>query len=82
MLAVAGVVENGDVANKTGTSGVAILTRHSGFYVFGSSSTIASRAKPKKISRLSYAVPMKSKQGFILAHAPEEVEWYNPPLIS
>ena len=75
------VARNGDVANKVGTSGLAILARHYGipFYIFGPSTTIdmecASGAdikielrKPEEIKEMFYKKPM----------APENVKCYNP----
>lgn len=75
------VAANGDVANKIGTSGVAILAKHYGipFYVLGPSSTIDMSCKtgaditielrpPEEIKTKWYAQPM----------APEGVKCYNP----
>ena len=75
------VAANGDVANKIGTSGVAILAKHYGvpFYVLGPTSTIdmgcATGADieielrdPEEIRSKFYAKPM----------APAGVKCYNP----
>lgn len=75
------VAANGDVANKIGTSGVAILARHYGipFYVLGPTSTIDRKCPDgdhipieerdgEEIRSLWYREPM----------APEGVKCYNP----
>jgi methylthioribose-1-phosphate isomerase len=75
------IARNGDVANKVGTSGLAILAKHYGipFYIFGPSTTIdmdcATGAeieielrKPAEIKEMHYIKPM----------APENVKCYNP----
>jgi methylthioribose-1-phosphate isomerase len=75
------VAANGDVANKIGTSGVAILAKHYGipFYVLGPTSTIdldcpggegivIELRDPAEIREKFYAEPM----------APKEVKCYNP----
>ena len=75
------VARNGDVANKVGTSSLAILAKHYGipFYIFGPSTTIdmgcATGAdieielrKPEEIKEMFYIKPM----------APENVKCYNP----
>ena len=75
------VAANGDVANKIGTSGVAILAKHYGipFYVLGPYSTIdmncptgedikIEQRDPDEIKKMWYAEPM----------ALEEVKCYNP----
>lgn len=75
------VAANGDVANKIGTSGVAILARHYGipFYVLGPTSTIDLKCPDgdhipieerdgEEIRSLWYREPM----------APEGVKCYNP----
>ena len=75
------VAANGDVANKIGTSGVAILAKHYGipFYILGPSSSIdpdcptgadipIEERDPAEVSQLHYAKPM----------APEDVKCYNP----
>ena len=75
------VARNGDVANKIGTSGVAILAKHYGipFYVFCPSSTIdpdcptgsdivIEQRSPAEIKELYFAKPV----------APASVKCYNP----
>jgi methylthioribose-1-phosphate isomerase len=75
------VARNGDVANKIGTSGLAILAKHYGvkFYVFCPSSTIDPECmtgagieielrKPQEIKEMFYKKPM----------APSGVKCYNP----
>jgi len=75
------IARNGDVANKVGTSGLAILAKHYGvpFYIFGPSTTIdlncASGAeieielrKPEEIKEMFFEKPM----------APANVKCYNP----
>ncbi len=75
------VAANGDVANKIGTSGVAIMARHFGipFYVLGPTSTIdmdcpsgeaikIEERKPEEVTDLWYAKPM----------APAGVKVFNP----
>lgn len=75
------VAANGDVANKVGTSGVAILARHYGipFYVLGPTSTIdrncpdgdsiiIEERSPDEVTEMWYAHRM----------APEDVKVYNP----
>lgn len=75
------VAANGDVANKIGTSGVAILANYYGipFYVLGPTSTIDLSCRtgeeiqielrdPEEIKKMFYERPM----------APEEVRCYNP----
>jgi len=75
------VARNGDVANKVGTSGLAVLAKHYDipFYIFGPSTTIdlecASGAdieielrKPEEIKEMFFEKPM----------APQNVKCYNP----
>lgn len=75
------VAANGDVANKIGTSGLAVLARHYGvpFYVLGPGSTIDPDCKNgadieielrdgREIGELFYEKPM----------APEGISYYNP----
>ena len=75
------IAANGDVANKIGTSGVAILARHYGipFYVLGPTSTIDSACpdgdaivieerNPDEITEMWYARRM----------APDGIKAYNP----
>ena len=75
------IARNGDVANKIGTSGLAILAKHYSipFYVFGPSTTIdmdcatgedieIELRKPEEIKEMFYSKPM----------APAHVKCYNP----
>lgn len=75
------VAANGDVANKIGTSGVAILAKHYKipFYVLGPTSTIDERCPdgnsivieervPEEVTEMWYSKPM----------APKSVKVYNP----
>lgn len=75
------VAANGDVANKIGTLGVAVLAKHFGipFYVLGPTSTLDLRCAtggdivieqraPQEVTHQWYARPM----------APQEVAVYNP----
>ena len=75
------IAANGDVANKIGTSGVAILARHYGipFYVLGPTSTIdlscpdgdaiaIEERDPGEVTEMWYSARM----------APKEVKVYNP----
>lgn len=75
------IAANGDVANKIGTSGVAILAKHYDipFFVLGPTSTIdmdcpdgdsieIERRDPKEVTDLWYSKPM----------APKSVRVYNP----
>jgi methylthioribose-1-phosphate isomerase len=75
------VARNGDVANKIGTSSLAILAKHYGvpFYIFGPSTTIdmdcptgkeieIELRKPEEIKEMFYKQPM----------APADVNCYNP----
>jgi len=75
------IAANGDVANKVGTSGLAVLAKHYGipFYIFGPSTTIDMQCptgadieielrKPEEIKEMFYKEPM----------APANVKCYNP----
>lgn len=75
------IAANGDVANKIGTSGLAILAKHYGipFYIFGPSTTIDLNCRagadieielrrPEEIKEMFYEKPM----------APPGVKCYNP----
>jgi len=75
------VARNGDVANKVGTSSLAILAKHYKipFYIFGPSTTIdmecesganieIEQRKPDEIKKMFYKKPM----------APENIKCYNP----
>jgi len=75
------IARSGDVANKVGTSGLAILAKHYNipFYIFGPSTTIdmdcesgaeieIELRKPEEIKEMFYTKPM----------APKNVKCYNP----
>ena len=75
------IARNGDVANKVGTSGLAILAKHYNipFYVFGPSTTIDMQCEngndieieqrdPDEIKSMFYSKPM----------APVNIDCYNP----
>jgi len=75
------IAKNGDVANKIGTSSLAILAKHYNipFYIFGPSTTIDMECatgadihielrKPEEIKEMFFEKPM----------APENVKCYNP----
>lgn len=75
------IAANGDVCNKIGTSGVAILAKHFGipFYVAAPSSTIDKKAKSGK------DIPIEQRKSeevtelhYIKRMAPENVGVYNP----
>lgn len=75
------VAANGDVANKIGTSGLAVLARHYGipFYVLGPTSTI-DPACPDGASIVIEERPSEEVTELWYAHrmAPEGVKTYNP----
>ena len=75
------IARNGDVANKVGTSGLAVLAKHYGipFYIFGPSTTIdlecdtgaeieIEERKPEEIKEMFFKKPM----------APLNIKCYNP----
>jgi len=75
------IARNGDVANKIGTSGLAVLAKHYGipFYIFGPSTTFDADCatgadieielrKPDEIKEMFFEKPM----------APADVKCYNP----
>jgi len=75
------IARNGDVANKVGTSSLAILAKHYGipFYIFGPSTTIDMECatgadieielrKPEELKEMFFKKPM----------APENIKCYNP----
>ena len=75
------VAANGDVANKIGTSGVAILAKHYGipFYVLGPSSSIdRSIATGKEIVIEQRADEEVTELYYKQPSAPKEVKVYNP----
>ena len=75
------VAVNGDVANKIGTSGVAILAKHYGIpvYVFCPSSTIDPKCKTGADIKIELREPEEIKEKFFVQPmAPEGVKCYNP----
>ena len=75
------VAANGDVANKIGTSGVAILARHYGipFYVLGPTSTIDMNCKTGDDIQIELRDPNEIREKFYREPmAPLEVKCYNP----
>ncbi|NBH73635.1 S-methyl-5-thioribose-1-phosphate isomerase [Clostridiaceae bacterium] len=75
------VAANGDVANKIGTSGVAVLAQYYGipFYVLGPGSTIDLSCRTGDDIRIELRSPDEVKKKFYQAPmALEEVKCYNP----
>ena len=75
------VAVNGDVANKIGTSGVAILAKHYGIpvYVFCPSSTIDPNCKSGADIEIELREPEEIKEKFFTQPmAPAGVKCYNP----
>ena len=75
------VARNGDVANKVGTSGLAILARHYGvkFYVFCPSSTIDPGCVSGAEIEIEQRQPEEIKEMFFVKPvAPSGVKCYNP----
>lgn len=75
------VAANGDVANKIGTSGVAILAKHYGipFYVLGPTSTIDLSCKSGDDIRIELRDPEEIREKWYREPmAPEHVKCYNP----
>ena len=75
------VARNGDVANKIGTSGVAILAKHYGIpvYVFCPSSTIDPDCAAGTDIEIELREPEEIKEKFFIQPtAPEGVKCYNP----
>lgn len=75
------VAMNGDVANKIGTSGVAILAKHYGipFYVLGPTSTIDRRCPTGDDIKIEERDPEEIKTMFYLEpKALPQVKCYNP----
>lgn len=75
------VARNGDVANKIGTSGVAVLARyyHIPFYVLGPTSTIDRECGSGQDIRIELRDPEEIRsQFYIEPMAPEGVSCYNP----
>ncbi len=75
------IAANGDVANKIGTSGVAILAKHYGipFYVLGPTSTIDMNCATGEDIEIELRNPDEIKKEFYeKPMALEEVKCYNP----
>jgi methylthioribose-1-phosphate isomerase len=74
------VAANGDVANKIGTLGVAILARHFGipFYVACPTSTIDLSLPTGRQIPIEERDPREVSEGLGRRTAPEQVEIYNP----
>lgn len=75
------IAANGDVANKIGTSGVAILARHYGipFYVLGPTSTIDPDCPDGHAIKIEERPPYEiTDMWYAKRMAPEGVKVYNP----
>ncbi|MDD7723946.1 MAG: S-methyl-5-thioribose-1-phosphate isomerase, partial [bacterium] len=75
------VAANGDVANKIGTSGVAILARHYGipFYVLGPTSTIDMACPDGQAIRIEErSAEEVTTMWYAQRMAPADVRVYNP----
>ena len=75
------IAANGDVANKIGTSGVAILAKYYGIplYVLGPTSTIDLNCKTGADIEIELRAPEEIKEKWYLEPmAPKEVKCYNP----
>jgi len=75
------VAMNGDVANKIGTCGLAILAKHYGvpFYVFGPSTTIDTECRNGDEIEIELRKPEEIKEMFFEKPvAPKGVKCYNP----
>ena len=75
------VAANGDVANKVGTSGLAILAKHYNipFYVFGPSTTIDFNCPSGADIEIELRSPDEIKEMFyVKPMAPGKVKCYNP----
>lgn len=75
------IAMNGDVANKIGTSGVAVLAHHYGipFYVLGPTSTIDTQCPDGKSIIIEERDPAEvSEMWYTHRMAPENVNVYNP----
>lgn len=75
------IAMNGDVANKIGTSGVAILAHHYGipFYVLGPTSTIDSQSPDGQSVVVEERDPDEvSEMWYTRRMAPEDIHIYNP----
>ena len=75
------IAANGDIANKVGTSGLAILAKHYNipFYVFGPSTTIDNNCPTGADIEIEQRSPDEIKEMFyIKPMAQENVKCYNP----
>jgi len=75
------IARNGDVANKIGTSGLAILAKHYGipFYIFGPTTTIDMQCATGDEIEIELREPGEIKQMFFeKPMAPSNVKCYNP----
>ena len=75
------VAMNGDVANKIGTSGVAVLARHYGIplYVLGPTSTIDKQCPDGKSIIIEERAPEEvSEMWYTHRMAPDDIHIYNP----
>lgn len=75
------IAANGDVANKIGTSGVAVLARHYGipFYVLGPTSTLDTACPDGKSIRIEERKPEEvTEGGYTHRMAPRGIKVYNP----
>jgi methylthioribose-1-phosphate isomerase len=74
------IAANGDVANKIGTYGLAILAKHHGipFYVAAPTSTIDAAAAAGAVIPIEQRDPNEVRAFHGVATAPEHVEAFNP----
>ena len=75
------IAANGDIANKIGTSGVAILARHYGipFYVLGPTSTIDMQCPDGKSIVIEERDPAEvTEMWYMHRMAPKDVKIFNP----
>ncbi len=74
------VAANGDTANKIGTYGLAVLSKHHGipFYVAAPSSTIDPQTETGEGIVIEERAPEEITQSFGIRTAPENVRAYNP----
>ncbi|MDR2569405.1 MAG: S-methyl-5-thioribose-1-phosphate isomerase [Oscillospiraceae bacterium] len=75
------IARNGDVANKVGTSGLAVLAKHYGipFYVFGPSTTMDTECATGADIKIELRKQEEIKEMFFeKSMAPKNVKCYNP----
>jgi len=75
------IAANGDVANKVGTSSLAILAKHYGipFYIFGPSTTIDLNCATGDDIHIELRDSAEIKEMFFTKQmAPKEIKCYNP----